>query len=399
MIMDGIEFTGKPPFETVYLHGLVRDENGQKMSKTKGNVIDPLTVMDTLGTDALRFTLLVGSTPGKDTNLSIKKVEANRNFANKIWNAGRFVISALEKSPARSQADPHWTSGDEFIHARMRTLVRDVNYLFENFQYGEAGRQIYDFFWSEFADWYIEIAKLQLNEGGDRAYYTAWTLVRVLDKCLRLLHPFTPFVTEELWQNLKQAVSQSGIAIDVERGWAEALIVMKWPESAPTEDWESDAIQSFQHGVMEVVKSIRNMRLENKLSFKEKLEATLVTTALTAQTEKDHSIIAALCNLSALHIVDKLPGDDAFKQYPSASLPSSGSTIFIHLDNSGMGLEKRGQLEKELSTINSQIDRLEMLLSSDFAMKAPPAVVQKERDKLAAFQETAAKLKKQLASL
>ncbi|KUK45836.1 MAG: Valine--tRNA ligase, partial [Anaerolinea thermophila] len=358
MIMDGIEFTGKPPFETVYLHGLVRDGNGQKMSKTKGNVIDPLTVMDTLGTDALRFTLLVGSTPGKDTNLSIDKVEANRNFANKIWNAGRFVISALEKTPAKPIGEPRWTSADEFIHARMRSVVRDVNYLFENYQYGEAGRQIYDFFWSEFADWYIEIAKLQLNEGGDRAYYTAWTLVRVLDKCLRLLHPFTPFVTEELWQNLKQAVSQSGIAIDVEGGWAEALIVMKWPESAPTEDWESDAIQSFQHGVMEVVKSIRNMRLENKLSFKEKLEATLVTTSLTAQIEKDHSIIAALCNLSAIHVVDKLPGEDAFKQYPSASLPSSGSTIFIHLDNSGMGLEKRGQLEKELSTINSQIDRL-----------------------------------------
>jgi len=399
MIMDGIEFTGKPPFETVYLHGLVRDENGQKMSKTKGNVIDPLTVMDTLGTDALRFTLLVGSTPGKDTNLSIKKVEANRNFANKIWNAGRFVISALEKAPTRPQADPHWTSADEFIHARMRTLVRDVNYLFENFQYGEAGRQIYDFFWSEFADWYIEIAKLQLNEGDDRAYYTAWTLVRVLDKCLRLLHPFTPFVTEELWQNLKQVVLQRGTAIDIDGDWVEALIVMKWPESTLEEAWESIAIHSFQHGVMEVVKSIRNMRLENKLSFREKLETTLVTTSLTAQVEKDRSTITALCNLSALHIIDKLPANNAFKQYPSASLPSSGSTIFVHLNNSTLISEKREQLEKELSTVAGQIDRLETLLDSDFSKKAPPAVVQKEKNKLAAFQETAAKLKKQLASL
>ena len=165
MIMSGLEFTGEAPFHTVYLHGLIRDEHGQKMSKTKGNVIDPLIVMDEFGTDALRFTLLVGSTPGKDMNLSVKKVEANRNFANKIWNAGRFVINAIENAPEKAEKDPDWTPADEYIHARMRRHVRDVNRLFESYQFGEAGRQIYEFFWSEFADWYIESAKTPIKSG------------------------------------------------------------------------------------------------------------------------------------------------------------------------------------------------------------------------------------------
>ena len=185
--------------------------------------------MDEYGTDALRFTLLVGSTPGKDMNLSVKKVEANRNFANKIWNAGRFIISTLEKAPEKPEKEPVWSPADEYIHARMRQTVRDVNRLFESYQFGEAGRQIYDFFWGEFADWYIESAKIQMEEGGDRAFYTAWTLVRVLDRCLRLLHPFTPFVTEELWGHLKRACQAKSAAFNPEDGWANALIVAGWP--------------------------------------------------------------------------------------------------------------------------------------------------------------------------
>ncbi len=147
MIMDGLEFTGEAPFHTVYLHGLIRDENGQKMSKTKNNVIDPLEVMDELGTDALRFTLLVGSSPGKDTNLSLKKVEANRNFANKLWNAGRFIIGNMDAIPAKPEDEPEWTAADSWIWARLKTLSETVNRLFETYQFGEAGRQIYDFFW------------------------------------------------------------------------------------------------------------------------------------------------------------------------------------------------------------------------------------------------------------
>jgi valyl-tRNA synthetase len=191
MIMFGLEFTGKIPFDTVYLSGLIRDEHGRKMSSMA--VIDPLTVMDELGTDALRFTLLVGSSPGNDQNLSVKKVEANRNFANKLWNASRFVISAVDGLPAGASTKAEYTLADSWIWAKVQQLVRDVERLFQTFQYGEAGRQIYDFFWSDFADWYVEIAKQQLQSGATRGH-TAAVLARVLDTSLRLLHPFTPFV-------------------------------------------------------------------------------------------------------------------------------------------------------------------------------------------------------------
>jgi len=247
MIMMGLEFTGKEPFREIYLHGLIRDEHGKKMSKSYGNVIDPLIVMDELGTDALRFTMLVGSTPGNDMSLSVKKVEGNRNFANKLWNAGRFVIAEIgelenrETGKLESQStslpttnlpttnSPDWTLADSWIWARLQALVRNVERLFGNHQYGEAGRQIYEFFWGDFADWYLEIAKGQLAEGGERARITADTLVRVLDTSLRLLHPFTPFVTEELWGHLRTAVLDSPLA-GLAKTWPEALIIAPWPE-------------------------------------------------------------------------------------------------------------------------------------------------------------------------
>ena len=213
MIMSGLEFTNQVPFDTVYLHGLIRDREGRKMSKTAGNVIDPLEVMDELGTDALRFTLLVGSTPGKDMNLSLDKVEANRNFANKVWNAGRFVIRATGDLKVQAQpGDPDWTLADSWIWARLQGLIRDVDRLFQNYQYGEAGRQIYEFFWGDFADWYIEIAKLQLKGSENQTYHTTYTLASILDLCLRLLHPFTPFVTEQLWGHLREAMLDSPLA-------------------------------------------------------------------------------------------------------------------------------------------------------------------------------------------
>src|SRR5215213_8934001 len=163
MIMMGLEFTGEVPFHTVYLHGLVRDEIGRKISTTTGNVIDPLVLMDEFGTDALRFTMLVGSTPGNDTNVGSKKVEANRNFANKIWNVGRFVISAIGAQTS-AETMGEYTLADSWIWARLQRLVRDVERLFQTFQYGEAGRQIYEFLWSDFADWYVEVAKGQLAD-------------------------------------------------------------------------------------------------------------------------------------------------------------------------------------------------------------------------------------------
>jgi valyl-tRNA synthetase len=278
MIMSGLEFTGQAPFHTVYLHGLIRDENGKKMSKTYGNVIDPLVVMDELGTDALRFTLLVGSTPGNDMNLSLKKVEANRNFANKVWNAARFIISSIQElgdreiSPEASTMERResrfpagWTLADAWINARVRSLLRDVERLFENYQYGEAGRQIYEFFWNEFADWYLEIAKLQLAESRERAFSTARFLVRILDASLRLLHPFTPFFTEEIWGQLKQVASKVSPDFAPEGGWEQALIVARWPETVLEAPWEGQAEVDFTL-MMDIVRSIRNLRAEKNVN-------------------------------------------------------------------------------------------------------------------------------------
>ena len=396
MIMDGLEFTGEIPFDTVYLHGLIRDENGKKMSKSYGNVIDPLNVMEELGTDALRFTLLVGSTPGNDMNLSLKKVEANRNFANKIWNATRFILSSLGQAPTSAQAEPEWTLADSWIWARVQTLIREVERLFANYQYGEAGRQIYDFFWSEFADWYLEIAKLQLEEGGDRAFYTARTLVNVLDLSLRLLHPFTPFVTEELWGHLKYAAYDHSPHFAPQGGWEDALIVARWPEIREEESWETSKVSDFSL-VQELVRAIRNLRSEKNVKPARRIPATLVSANYQQVLGQQAASIAALCGLemNQLLILDELP------EKPEGHIVLVVGPVEIYLPLAGMvdPSEERARLEKDLADAQSQIKRLEVLLASPFAEKAPQTIVQKEREKLYAYKDTEMKLRDQLEAL
>ncbi len=400
MIMMGLEFTGKEPFHTIYLHGLVRDEHGQKMSKTKGNVIDPLIVMDEMGTDALRFTLLVGSSPGNDMNLSLKKVEANRNFANKVWNAGRFVIGSLEKAPNTPQNEPDWTLADSWIWARLQELVRNVNRLFEAYQFGEAGRQIYEFFWSEFADWYLEIAKNQLAEGGDRAFYTAQTLVKVLDTTLRLLHPFTPFVTEALWGHLKAAVidrfGKKSPYFTPKDGWPEALIVAPWPESRQKEGWEDAKVAEFTV-FQDVVRAIRNLRAEKKVKPSTKVGAVLAAGEHTEALQGLSSALAALARLDPEHLTITKSLENRPKKH--VALVADTVEIYLPLADLIDPAEEKARLEKELKEVEAQIARLEKLLASPFAEKAPPPVVQKERDKLAQARAQAEKIRKQLQEL
>ena len=396
MIMDGLEFTGEPPFHTVYLHGLIRDEHGQKMSKSKGNVVDPLIVMDEMGTDALRFTLLVGSTPGSDVNLSLKKVEANRNFANKIWNAGRFVLGSLEQAPAAPMHEPEWTLADSWIWARLQALVRDVDRLFTNYQYGEAGRQIYDFFWGEFADWYLEIAKMQLNEGGDRAFWTGYTLVRILDSSLRLLHPFTPFVTEELWGYLKTACLEKSAAFSPKTGWEEALIIAMFPQPKVIEDWEESKSADFAL-MQEIVRGIRNLRAEKKVSPAKRIPAVLACGDHLNVLRANSATIAHLAGLDPT--VFTLAKSLAEKPQPAVSFVVAGVEIYLPLAGMVDTSEERARIEKELDEFTGQITRLETLLSSSFAEKAPAAVVDRERQKLATFKETCARLEAQLKAL
>ncbi|MDY6846961.1 MAG: class I tRNA ligase family protein, partial [Chloroflexota bacterium] len=393
MIMTGLEFTGEVPFHTVYLHGLIRDENGQKMSKTKNNVIDPLAVMDELGTDALRFTLLVGSTPGNDMNLSLKKVEANRNFANKLWNAGRFLIGNIDKMPLKMDAEPDWTLADSWIWSRAKQLSETVNRLFEAYQFGEAGRQIYDFFWTEFADWYLEISKDQIAAGGDRAYSTIQLLVKIFDLCLRFLHPFTPFVTEALWGHLKEAAQEVSPDLAPKGGWEDALIIAQWPERMAFEGWEAEAVEDFTL-IREMVRAIRNIRAEYKVKPDHKIACTISAGEKLDMIESQRQVFISLAGLDsdALKIVsDSLePSDEAINLVVTPveiSLPLAG---LVDVE------AERERLEKELAEAEGQIKRLEKLLASPFAQKAPAEVVQKERDKLADYQETAQKIRQQL---
>ena len=389
MIMMGLEFTGEVPFHTVYLHGLVRDEIGRKISKTTGNVIDPLVLMDEFGTDALRFTMLVGSTPGNDTNVGPKKVESNRNFANKIWNIGRFVITAISNQQSVDQLGDY-TLADSWIWARLQQLVRDVERHFQTFQYGQAGQQIYDFIWSDFADWYVEIAKQELAEGGLRASRSADTLARVFDISLRLLHPFTPFVTEEIWEHLHSAVLESPLK-EIAKDWPEALIVAKWPETREREGWEEAALQSFEK-VQEIVRSIRNARAEKNVKPSVKFQPILVTDEGFDMLQKESEVIAGLTGTYPSQIVSYLDK----KPENHLGLVSGSTDIYLPLAGMVDLTEEKARLEKELKEAESHIKRLEKLLAGDFANKAPAALVQKERDKLNAYKETAEKIKAQL---
>ncbi|MEJ2513441.1 MAG: valine--tRNA ligase [Anaerolineales bacterium] len=347
MIMSGLEYTGQVPFHTVYLHGIIRDELGRKMSKTTGNVIDPLEVMDEMGTDALRFTLLVGSSPGKDTSVSLKKVEANRNFANKLWNATRLVLSLVDQAPQDADLDStDWTLADSWIWARIRQLNNTANRLIEAYQYGEAGRQIYDFFWGEFADWYLEIAKIQVAEGGARAKKTAIALVKILDRILRLLH--------------------------------------------------HEAISNFNL-VMDIIRAIRNLRAEKQVKPGRRIGATITAGEFTETLHQQASTISALSHLNPA----------SFKILPFLENKPEGTTalvvgpaeIFLPLSDLIDPTEEKKRLKSDLEEVDQQIDRLEKLLSSPFAQKAPPEVVQKERSRLESFKDTAEKIQSQLQEL
>jgi valyl-tRNA synthetase len=266
-----------------------------------------------------------------------------------------------------------------------------VERLFQAYQYGEAGRQIYEFFWNDFADWYVEVAKLQMQKEDSKGR-TAATLVQVLDMCLRLLHPFTPFVTEELWGHLRRAVLQSPLAA-LAADWPEALIVAAWPEAHAAEGWETGKMADFAL-IQDTIRSIRNLRAEKKVSPAKRIPATLVGGAKTNLIKEQSGMISTLAGLD----ISQFTVLDSLDAKPDNSLALVAGPVEIYIPLSGMLdlQEQRKRQEKELADIQQQIDRLEKLLGSDFANKAPAQVVQKERERLAAFQDTAGKLRTQL---
>jgi valyl-tRNA synthetase len=393
MVMMGLEFTGKLPFHTIYLHGLVRDEQGRKMSKTTGNVIDPLVVIDEFGTDSLRFTLLTGGTPGNDLNLSLEKVKANRNFANKIWNATRFVIGKLTpQSDTAPTSQPNIAS--QWIAGRLQKTIADVTRNLNAYQFGQAGLTAYDFIWGDFADWYIEIAKPLLSDPNQQANTTR-QLVGTLDLALRLLHPFVPFVTEEIWQNLRQAAIENNLPPGQGTQWADALIVAEWPHSEPLSPQVESAVSEFAH-LQEVITAIRRTRAENNLPTADALPAVLVA-ATPQRATLFQAESALLCSLARLD-ADRL-------QVLIAPAPAVPNAIALVVGNSEIYLPQaqvdnaaeRERLEKELENAIVQIDRLSKLLNSPFAQKAPPQVVAGEQAKLAEWQGVVMKLRERLS--
>jgi valyl-tRNA synthetase len=266
MIMMGLEFTGQVPFHTVYLHGLVRDEHGVKMSKTKGNVIDPLDAAGTYGTDALRFTLVTGSTPGQDMNLSLERVEANRNFANKLWNVARFTLHNLQDRADRWSRNPIGESelakmplAERWIVSRVHQLTEEITRHMEGFNFGEAGRSLYAFVWAEFADWYVEAAKTRLY-GDDEAAKerTQQVLLYVLERTLRLLHPYIPFITETIWQNLP-----------IEKP-AKSIMIAQWPHAGAV---DTAALAQWD-GIQELIRATRNARQAYEVEPARKIVST-----------------------------------------------------------------------------------------------------------------------------
>jgi len=395
MVMMGLEFTSRLPFDTVYLHGLIRDEQGRKMSKTLGNVIDPLEVMDEFGADALRLTLLTGSTPGNDMNLSVPRVQANRNFANKVWNAGRLVLSAVERLPAGPAEKPSPTLADRWILARRGQVLANVDRLFENFQYGEAGRQIYEFFWGEFADWYLEAAKLQVSEGPGRARSTAEIMVTVLDTCLRLLHPYTPFVTEELWQRLRDACQAHPSGLTPPGGWGEALIVAAWPTEV-SEDHDDEAIRRFEL-LREVVRTIRNARAEKQIDAGRKVGAVLGAGSEFTWLREQKPLLCLFARLDE----GGLTLQERIDSPPSGALPltAGGVEIYLMMAEAVDAKAEGVRVARQLEASEEQIARLQALLTGPFADRAPANVVEAERQKLKQAEEEAARLRAQLKGL
>ncbi len=392
MMMLGIHLTGKEPFHTVYLHGLVRDEHGRKMSKSLGNQVDPLELMDQYGADAVRFTFATSSTPGQDFALQPLRLEAARNFANKLWNATRFVIGKLDglqpDDTSAVTADdlrtlPH-SLADQWIISRFNRLATDVDRLMKSFNLGEAGRQIQTFFWEELADWYIEVAKAQLEGDEQQQLLTRKTLGTVLDGTLRLLHPFMPFVTEIAWQHLTGSRP------------APALMVAAYPlGDAAMIDAEAERNWAL---IQEIVRAIRNARSEANVEPARWIEAIIAGGAKTDVITRERATLSRLARVDAgkLQIVETLEA----KPQNATSMVAGAAEIYLPLAGMIDLAEERARLERELERVAGDVARREAKLNNaNFTERAPAAIVQGERDLLATAQATAAKLREQVAAL
>jgi valyl-tRNA synthetase len=383
MIMMGLEDTGDIPFHTVYLHGLIRDEKGEKMSKIKGNVLNPIDTLEKYGTDALRFALSTGTSPGNDIKLAPSRLEAGRNFTNKLWNATRFVVRCIE--PEGTELKIQWgllPVEDRWILSRLSRTVSSVASLMEDFQFGEAQRQIHDFLWGEFCDWYIEIAKIRLRSR-EGVISPIPILVYVLETSLRLLHPYMPFVTEELWQNLKSRLPSD---------WqvAESIMIAAYPEA---EDAAIDPeAERIMESVIEIIRSIRNARAQYKVESTRWIEAQIYGGKLTPAIIPYSQAIQTLARARPITFLDKRQESPPTEN--ALVLVLKETEVIIPME-SMINLEaERKRLQKEIEQSQAEVTQLEARLKDRaFLTRAPAAVVDKERQKLAAIKDKLERLR------
>ncbi|MDO5436350.1 MAG: valine--tRNA ligase, partial [Clostridia bacterium] len=380
MIFSGIENMGETPFETVLIHGLVRDEQGRKMSKSLGNGVDPLEVVKEYGADALRFSLVMGVSPGNDTRYSKDKVESARNFANKIWNASRFVLMNVSE---RKAFDPSkLETADKWILTRLQEAIRVIGDHMESGDFGLAATKIYDFAWSEFCDWYIELSKARLlGEDGDSKETVKAVLLYVLESLLKLLHPFMPFLTEQVYKYLPGA-----------EGF---LMLQKWPETDEALDFADD--EEKMQGVMEIIRSIRNLRAEMNVAPSKRTHLMLVANDGWNDTLMNgEGYFKRLAGAASVELIT----DRAMITGKNVSAVTAAGELFIPLGDLVDFDKEIARLNKELENLQKEAERARGKLNNPgFISKAPAQLVEAEKAKLEANAAKAAALENRIAEL
>ena len=363
MVFSGLESMGESPFEHVFLHGLVRDAEGRKMSKSLGNGVDPLEIIDQYGADALRFMLATGNSPGNDLKFQIERVEAARNFANKLWNASRFVIMGLEGTADLTlDGRENLTLADKWILSQCANTIQEVTESLEKFELGLAANKIYEFTWNSYCDWYIELAKKRLYGEDSVAKHTVQkVLTTVLKDILRLLHPFMPFITEEIWRFMPETQN--------------LLVRDQWPVCNP--EWVNDTADQGMTRIMEAIRSIRNVRAEMDVVPSRKAKCLVLASdaSVGALLVEQREYLMTLAACSDVLLADTMPED-------SATAVIHGATLYLPLDDLidyGKELER---LTKEQKKLEKEVERVEQKLANQgFVAKAPAHLIEAEREK------------------
>ena len=383
MVFSALEQTGKSPFKHVLIHGLVRDDQGRKMSKSLGNGIDPLEVIDKYGADALRLTLITGNAPGNDMRFYWERVENSRNFANKIWNATRFIMMNMEKADFSDVKLSDLTIADRWILSKVNTLAKEMTDNMEKFELGIAVSKVYDFIWEEFCDWYIEMVKPRLYNDEDETKAAAlWTLKTVLIQALKLLHPYMPFITEEIFCNIQDE--------------EESIMISKWPEY--TDEWNFETDEAAVDTIKAAVRAIRNLRTGMNVPPSRKAKVYVVSAKEDVRYifESSKSFFATLGYASEVHVQEDKTGIDE----NAVSTLIHDAAVYIPLEEL-VDIDKEiERLEKEAAKLAGEIKRASgMLANPKFVGKAPAAKVEEEKAKLAKYTEMSEQVAERLAQL